>query len=173
VFGCKCFILNNENDKLGKFDAKVDDGIFLGYSSNGKAYRVYNKRTLIVEESIHVYFDETPPQSVGKGSFDFDVTGIDTKEIVKDGDQQEAPPKNEDNKDKELERDFQEEEKLEISPLSRHDWITTRDHPLENILGDIKKGVSTRSPVSNFCGFTAFVSQIEPKTVKEAIIDEC
>jgi len=47
-----------------------------------------------------------------------------------------------------------------------------RYHPLE-ILGDIRKGVSTRSQVSNFCGFTAFVSQIEPKTIKEAIIDEC
>ena len=61
VFGCKCFILNNGKDKLGKFDAKADDGIFLGYSSNRKAYRVFNKRTLTVEESIHVTFDETPP----------------------------------------------------------------------------------------------------------------
>jgi len=43
---------------------------------------------------------------------------------------------------------------------------------LENFLGDIRKGVSTRSQVSNFCGFTAFVSQIEPKTIKETIIDE-
>jgi len=40
VFGCKCFILNNGKDKHGKFDVKVDDGIFLGYSSNSKAYRV-------------------------------------------------------------------------------------------------------------------------------------
>jgi len=72
-------------DKLGKFDVKVDDDIFLGYSSNSKAYKVFNKRTLVVEESIHVAFDETPLQAVGKGAFGFDVTWIDTKEIVKDG----------------------------------------------------------------------------------------
>ena len=32
VFGCKCFILNNGRDNLGKFDAKADEGIFLRYS---------------------------------------------------------------------------------------------------------------------------------------------
>ncbi|KEH19416.1 hypothetical protein MTR_8g058870 [Medicago truncatula] len=57
-------------DKPGKFDAKVDDGIFLGYSSNSKAYRVFNKRTLTVEESIHVAFDEKPSQEVGKAKID-------------------------------------------------------------------------------------------------------
>jgi len=43
AFGCKCFILNNGKSNLGKFDSKVDEGIFLGYSLTGKAYRVYNK----------------------------------------------------------------------------------------------------------------------------------
>lgn len=32
IFGCKCFILNNGKDNLEKFDTKVDEGIFLGYS---------------------------------------------------------------------------------------------------------------------------------------------
>ncbi|XP_042983258.1 uncharacterized protein LOC122312662, partial [Carya illinoinensis] len=57
VFGCKCFILN-DRDNLGKFDAKSDEGIFLGYSTNSKAYRVFNKKTLTVQESMHVVFDE-------------------------------------------------------------------------------------------------------------------
>lgn len=83
-----------------------------------------------------------------------------------DDDQQETSPKDEDNKEKEFEGDFQEEEKQETSPLLPHDWITARDHPLENILADIRKGVTTRSHVSNLCGFTVFVSQIEPKTIK-------
>ncbi|OAY43379.2 hypothetical protein MANES_08G063666v8 [Manihot esculenta] len=60
VFGCKCFILNNK-DNLGKFDSKTDEGIFLGYSISSKSYRVFNKRTLIVEESMHVVFDESNP----------------------------------------------------------------------------------------------------------------
>ena len=73
VFGCKCFILNNGKDKFGKFDGKVVEGIFLGYSYATKTYRVYNKHTLIVEESVHVSFDETLPQVVGKGMSSFDA----------------------------------------------------------------------------------------------------
>ncbi|XP_057975241.1 uncharacterized protein LOC131162650, partial [Malania oleifera] len=57
VFGCKCFVLR-DNEHLGKFDSKSDEGIFLGYALNSKAYRVFNKRTLAVIESIHVVFDD-------------------------------------------------------------------------------------------------------------------
>ena len=39
---------------LGKFDAKSDEGIFLGYSTTSQAYRVFNKRTKTVMESINV-----------------------------------------------------------------------------------------------------------------------
>ena len=59
TFGCKCFVLNNEKDDLGKFNYKSDESIFLGYSSSSKTYRVYDKRTYTVEESIHVTFDES------------------------------------------------------------------------------------------------------------------
>ena len=58
AFGCKYFVLNNNRDNLGKLDAKADKGIFIGYSVHTKAYRVYNKRTLVVEKSVHVTFDE-------------------------------------------------------------------------------------------------------------------
>lgn len=51
-------MLKSDKSNLGKFDSRVDEGIFLGYSLTSRAYRVYNKRTLIVEESIHVTFDE-------------------------------------------------------------------------------------------------------------------
>jgi len=59
VFGCKCFILNNGKESLDKFDAKVDDGVFLGYTNQSHAYRVYNKRLMTFEKSMHVVFDET------------------------------------------------------------------------------------------------------------------
>jgi len=59
VFGCKCFILNNGKNNLGKFDSKADEGIFLGYSSHSHAYRAYNKRTVLIEETVHITFDET------------------------------------------------------------------------------------------------------------------
>ena len=47
VFGNKCCILNTKED-LGNFDAKSNDGIFLGYSSYSKAYRVFNKKTMVL-----------------------------------------------------------------------------------------------------------------------------
>ncbi|XP_070002292.1 uncharacterized protein [Nicotiana sylvestris] len=46
-------------EQLGKFDAKSDEGILLGYSSQRKAYKIYNKRTQCVEESVHVILDES------------------------------------------------------------------------------------------------------------------
>ena len=61
VFGSKCFILN-DRENLGKFDAKSDEGIFLGYSVNSQAYRVYNKRTKTIMESINVVIDDAIPE---------------------------------------------------------------------------------------------------------------
>ena len=46
-------------NNLGKFDAKSDEVIFLGYSITSKAYRIFNKKTLVIEESIHVTFDDS------------------------------------------------------------------------------------------------------------------
>ena len=57
LFGCTCFVLNNGKENLEKFDSKAKEAIFLGYSLTSKAYRVFNRRTLNVEESMHV-FDE-------------------------------------------------------------------------------------------------------------------
>ncbi|GKE28077.1 retrovirus-related pol polyprotein from transposon TNT 1-94, partial [Tanacetum coccineum] len=58
VFGCHVFVYNHK-DHLGKFDAKVDDGYFLGYSSNSKAFRVFNTRRQQIEDTYHVTFDES------------------------------------------------------------------------------------------------------------------
>ncbi|GKA91060.1 putative ribonuclease H-like domain-containing protein, partial [Tanacetum coccineum] len=56
-FGCLVTILNTI-DHLGKFDGKADEGFFVGYSINSKAFRVFNSRTRIVEENLHVQFSE-------------------------------------------------------------------------------------------------------------------
>jgi hypothetical protein len=46
-----------------------------------------------------------------------------------------------------------------------------RDHLVDNILGDIKKGVTTRSCVTNFCEYYSFVSSFEPFKVEDALRD--
>ncbi|GJZ31094.1 integrase, catalytic region, zinc finger, CCHC-type containing protein [Tanacetum coccineum] len=48
----------NDHEDLGKFDAKADIGIFVGYTPAKKAFRIYNRRTRIITETIHVMFDE-------------------------------------------------------------------------------------------------------------------
>ncbi|GJY32213.1 putative ribonuclease H-like domain-containing protein [Tanacetum coccineum] len=63
-FGCPITILNTINH-LGKFDGKADEGFFVGYSLNCKAFRVFNSRTRIVEENLHIRFSESTPNFVG------------------------------------------------------------------------------------------------------------
>ena len=58
-FGYKFYVLRNWKDDLGKFDAIIDEGVFVGYSSISKSYTIFNKRTLCMEESVHVKFDES------------------------------------------------------------------------------------------------------------------
>nr|GEZ88351.1 ribonuclease H-like domain-containing protein [Tanacetum cinerariifolium] len=55
----------------GKFDGKVDEGFLVGYSVSSKAFRVFNSRTQIVQETLHVNFLENKPNVVGfQDSFD-------------------------------------------------------------------------------------------------------
>ncbi|XP_070054110.1 uncharacterized protein [Nicotiana tomentosiformis] len=78
AFGYKCFVHNNGKEALGKFDDKSDEGIFLGYSPHSKAYKVFNKRNICVEENVHVIFDESN-NLVEKGlhdeEYDIGLTG--------------------------------------------------------------------------------------------------
>ncbi|GKE61078.1 hypothetical protein Tco_1511445 [Tanacetum coccineum] len=57
VFGLLCYP-TNDNEDLGKFDAKADIGIFVGYAPAKKAFKIYNRRTRIITKTIHVTFDE-------------------------------------------------------------------------------------------------------------------
>ena len=150
VFGCKYFVLNNGKDNLGKFDAKVDEGIFLRYSQSSKVYRVYNKRLHIVEESVHVTFNETFPNSVGKDS-SFHGLCESIEDILKDIDEGVDQPKSidieKDEYDNQEKKDDESHEENDGLPL---EWRTSKDHPIENIIGDIIKGVTTCSKISNF-----------------------
>ncbi|GKD52704.1 ribonuclease H-like domain-containing protein, partial [Tanacetum coccineum] len=73
--GCPITILNTI-DHLGKFDGKADEGFFVGYSLTSKAFKVFNCRTRIVEENLHIRFSESTPNAVGSGLdwlFDIDA----------------------------------------------------------------------------------------------------
>ncbi|GJY27711.1 putative ribonuclease H-like domain-containing protein [Tanacetum coccineum] len=68
--------INTAGYVQNRFDGKSDEGFFVGYSLNSKAFRVYNIRTRKVEESLHIRFLEDKPIIAGDGPkwlFDIDV----------------------------------------------------------------------------------------------------
>jgi hypothetical protein len=104
VFGSKCYILVKKG-RHSKFVPKAVEGFLLGYDSNTKAYRVFNKSSGLVEVSSDIVFDET------NGS-----------------------PR---------EQEGREEEAVPHAPPTQVRTNIQRDHPVDQILGDIIKGVST------------------------------
>nr|GEV26242.1 putative ribonuclease H-like domain-containing protein [Tanacetum cinerariifolium] len=74
-FRCLVIILNTK-DHLGKFNGKADKGFFVGYSLISKAFKVFNSRTRIMEENLHIRFSENTPNVIGSGPdwlFDIDA----------------------------------------------------------------------------------------------------
>ncbi|KAI3733481.1 hypothetical protein L6452_12924 [Arctium lappa] len=220
IFGCQCFILNNR-DQLGKFDPKADDGIFLGYSSISKAYRVFNKRRQTVEETIHVTFDETRSAnskpiadneelnawmlSHYRETEPFFSKHQHSDPPVADDDPNIIHPTAESNSwvlaeplNTLLPSNLPSSENLSsestqqliadepqssssiniqiVDPTSElsnnapaQRW--TKDHPIDQILGDPDAGIQTRRSSGNICLFVNFLSLIEPKKTDDALRD--
>ena len=159
VFGSKCFILNTK-DNLGKFDAKSNVEIFLGYSSYSKAYRVFNKKTMVVEESVHVVDDVGLDFSMGRLQIDDKVHQQEDKIDSKKEESPFAHPPP------------PQLEQGESSQELPKEWKFVTNHPQDQIIGNLSIGVRTRSSLRNICNNLAFISQIEPKKLNDAIIDE-
>ncbi|GJT71050.1 retrovirus-related pol polyprotein from transposon TNT 1-94, partial [Tanacetum coccineum] len=71
IFGSLCYIVRN-GENLDKMKEKGDACIFVGYSTQSKAYRVFNKRSRMIVETIHVNFDELPQMASDHVSSDPD-----------------------------------------------------------------------------------------------------
>ncbi|GJW80026.1 uncharacterized mitochondrial protein-like protein [Tanacetum coccineum] len=76
-FGCPVTILTYHRFTLRQFyGIRLIEGFFVGYSLNSKAFRVFNSKTRIVEENLHIRFSESTPNVVGSGPdwlFDIDA----------------------------------------------------------------------------------------------------
>jgi hypothetical protein len=85
-------------------------------------------------------------------------------------DQEDEPPQEEDNDQGGDDNDKDKEDDQEIQgqrpPHPRVHQAIQRDHPVNSILGDIHKGVTTRSRVAHFCEPYSFVSSVEPYKAK-------
>jgi hypothetical protein len=216
VFGSKCFILIKK-DRNSKFAPKGVEGFLLGYDSNIRAYRVFNKSTGLVEVSCDIVFDDTngsQVEQVGLDELDDEEASCITLRNMSIGDvcpkepeepsqaqdqpsssiqaspptqdeemaqeeeyedQDDEPPEEEDIDQGRDEDDQDKEDDQEIQsqrpPHPRVHQAIQRDHPVNSILGDIHKGVTTRSRVAHFFEHYSFVSSIEPYRIEDALRD--
>jgi hypothetical protein len=160
-------------------------------------YRVFNKSSGLVEVSSDVLFDETngsPREQVDLDDIDEDdvpTAAIRTMAIgdVRPQEQQEqdqpssstmvhSPSQDDGQVPQEEARDqggAQEEQVMEeeapLAPPTQVRATIQRNHPVDQILGNISKGVTTRSRLANFCEHYSFVSSIEPFRVEDALQD--
>ncbi|GJX72431.1 retrovirus-related pol polyprotein from transposon TNT 1-94 [Tanacetum coccineum] len=235
VFGSLCYPTNDRDD-LGKMKPKADIGVFIGYSKTSRGFRIYNRRTKRIMETIHVKFDEltaiasehdynlfgpmfedyfeqkssdTTINSAAQPTHDQEDLPSTSSIIV---DTHEAPPvittsveqtspislQESDEFNQEDSADFDgntqfvpydslNHEEIESSTTnlepsnvqnfhqvqpSTHIW--TKDHPLDQVIGDLSKPVMTRQRLhtdSEVCMYALTVSTFEPKNIKEAMAD--
>ncbi|MCH89716.1 retrovirus-related pol polyprotein from transposon tnt 1-94 [Trifolium medium] len=157
VFGSKCYILADREQRR-KLDPKSDEGIFLGYSTNSRAYRVYNSKTKVLMESINVVIDDAPYSKLPDVATDV-APSIPQGPVELEG----GEPQDGDTDDEAC-------EVIQPTPSKGPSTRIQKNHPQELIIGQLDRGVTTRSRevICNSC----FVSKIEPKNVKEALQDE-
>ncbi|GJV56897.1 retrovirus-related pol polyprotein from transposon TNT 1-94 [Tanacetum coccineum] len=217
VFGALCYPTNDGED-LGKLKPKADIGIFVGYAPTKKAFRIYNKRTRVIIETIHVDFDEltamaseqfipaviAPEPAVLTGTpssmtIDQDAPSTSTSQtnhetpspIIPLGveevehDIEVAHMDNNPYVDFPILEPISEESSSHVvipnnvHPINQppeHINKWTKDHPLDNVIGDPSRPVSTRHQLQDealLCYFDAFLSSIEPKNYKKALTESC
>ncbi|KAK0570633.1 hypothetical protein LWI29_004138 [Acer saccharum] len=166
IFRSKCYILN-DGDQIGKFDAKSDEGIFIRYALNSKAYRVFNLKTRSVMESSNVVFDDCRPKH---DDHEEDVCEMDDLPLKESGETSSGVKSNQD-----------EEDDLPLNrvpPLDSNEpapWVR-KLHDKDNIIGEVREVVRTRrqiaNQIANQISYSCYTSQIEPKKVDEALEDE-
>ncbi|GKA40248.1 integrase, catalytic region, zinc finger, CCHC-type containing protein [Tanacetum coccineum] len=221
VFGALCYPTNDSED-LGKFQAKADIRIFVGYAPSRKGYRIYNKRTRQLIETIHVTFDEMhqtmapvcmiPSATEINAQVGSPGTSLSTT-IAQDAPSTSASSSTSDMHHPVRHQEIAEEPTHEDSPIN-HDVLHpslnpvtgepgsaqsssgnvnsaepnqvnqppdhlrrwTKDHPLDNIVGNPSHLVFTRKQLALdalWCCFHTELSKVEPKNFKMPMIEDC
>ncbi|GJS56733.1 putative ribonuclease H-like domain-containing protein [Tanacetum coccineum] len=243
VFGALCYPTNDSED-LGKLKPKADIGIFIGYSPANKAYQIYNKRTRMIMETIHVEFDELttmaseqfgsgpapqlltlgyissglpPPSVVSRvppvpAPIPADTTGTPLSTTIdQDAPSASTSPTTEETQALVIHRGVEEQIQgiqnaqfdndsfinifttdpssdessstdvipsnlHQINPPFDHLRKCTKDHPFNNVIGNLSRPVSTRRQLQTdamLCYFDANLTKFEPKNYKKAMKESC
>nr|GEV86190.1 hypothetical protein [Tanacetum cinerariifolium] len=147
-FRCHITILNTL-DQLGMFDGKSNEGIFVGYSTISKAFRVYNTRTRKVEENLHITFLKNKPMITGGGPewlFDTDALSelINYASVPAGTTSNDFAAKGASfNADEGAEADYNNlETVISVSPIPF--TRVHKDHPKEQIISEVHSAIQTR-----------------------------
>ncbi|KAJ9558020.1 hypothetical protein OSB04_012634 [Centaurea solstitialis] len=206
----RSLIVLNDREPIGKFNPKGDDAIFLGYSWDSVAYRVYVPRSRIVVVSTNVRFDDNFQVTQDKFKEELKIQADkspnatitedllqlfhewyeddpDPNRISVSPSASNTPPSIPEVSPTQVvityEQPSQEDcpvisdptpspHSLEEITSSVHPPYTrrwTKYHPLSQVIGNISEGVKTRA-TANYCLFSCFVSQTEPKKVSDALV---
>jgi len=186
VFGSKCYI--RREDRIGKFDSRVDERILLGYSSRSKAYKCYNLRLNKIVESINVKIDDYPSEQENtrkeiNGEDDSAETKLQFEEYSPSEEQLERVPQSPSNNNQAPSKVWHQSPSITIQTPSKvfqpslktPTRYVQKNHPAEQIIGDEGAGVETRSRKqlqSPEQWHVSLLSTIEPKNFDQASQDK-
>ncbi|GJV53782.1 retrovirus-related pol polyprotein from transposon TNT 1-94 [Tanacetum coccineum] len=183
VFGALCYP-TNDSENLGKFQAKADIGIFVGYAPSRKGYRIYNKRTRRLMETIHVTFDEMHQSMAPIAS------SSRHKVLQKEFTHSRRLPNHHDvlhpfvytlftgepGSTQSSSGNVNSAEPNQVNQPPDHLRRWTKDHPLDNIVGNPSCLVSNRKQLASdalWCCFHTLVFQSSnPRTCKMVLIED-
>nr|GEV19307.1 hypothetical protein [Tanacetum cinerariifolium] len=213
------------NQTLREYYDEADIGIFIGYAPTKKAFRIYNRRTRRIVETIHVDFDELTAMASEQSSsgptlnemtlatissglvkepssstpyvppsrtdwVQAELTGLPSSSTV----DQDAPSPSKSQTTPETQssvipQDVEEDiHDIEVAHMGNDPLFgvpipkitsaqcSSTDHPLDNIIGQLSRPVSTRLQLHEqalFCYYDAFLTSVEPKTYKDALTQSC
>nr|GEX27391.1 hypothetical protein [Tanacetum cinerariifolium] len=210
IFGSLCYIIK-DGKNLDKMKEKGDACIFVGYSTQSRAYRAFNKRTRVIVETFHVNFDKLPQMAsdhVNRTvttlneldllfSLMFDELLNEPTHVVSkssavttvDAPNQQMILENAQVADDEFINIFSTPVQDRGETLSRHvdssnmhtfyqrhpsEHRWTKDHPLEQVIGNPSQSVRTRRQLESdgvMCLFALTVSRTKPTNIKESMAD--
>nr|GEU54400.1 hypothetical protein [Tanacetum cinerariifolium] len=224
----------NDSENLGKLQTKADIGIFIGYAPTKKAFRIYNRRTRRIVETIYVDFDEmmamaseqsssgpalhemtpatfssglvpkptssTPFVPPSRNEWDmlfqplFDELLAPTPSVDPPAPEVIAPlaevipPEQAESTGLPSSTTINQDAPSPIAhmgndplfgmpiPEVAFDQSSSMDHPLDNIIGQLARPVSTRLQLHEqalFCYYGAFLTSVEPMMYKDALTQSC
>nr|GEV75720.1 hypothetical protein [Tanacetum cinerariifolium] len=185
-----------DGENLDKMKEKGDQCILVGYSTQSKGYRVYNKRTRMIVESIHIRFDEikelsetsvassNPSTNVQSTSAPSTHTNVHAEE--NNNDQAEEGEKLQNDEftnpfcapaQEEAESSSHNIGNSNVSTFNKpqvSEYRWTKDHPLEQVRRNPSRPVQTRRKLATdpeMYMYALTMSTAEPKNIKEAMAD--